>query len=507
MIYRIDKSLIPPWAQLCLPQAGGQATAFLSEAFELLGGGSAGGGKSWFLVIDALGLQYVDRCGKEAYKFPGYRAVLFRREATQLDKLITEAKKFYLPLGFVYVGGRQGEPGPCFEHPEFGSKIFMCHLQHEDDKENHQGQEYQYVGFDELTHFTITQYLYLFSRLRSTIPDLPVRVRSTTNPTGEGLWWVRKRFVDNWTPGTVRYFLGGEDPEKDPRGRQVPKGTKNALSRVFVPFWLSENKVLIDNDPTYASRMMQMGRQMERALLGGDWYAFGGDMFPDFDRHKEVVPPFTIPTTWKLIGSIDPGFSSPCSFGLTAADPKGNYYRIATYYEDLRAPQHHAKGIAQFIDDCKWTQHRWPDRIVSGRDAFAKQDRYSVVESDKTFADIFTLTDKRFLLEPAATDRLQGWWNWKALMPERWYIFDGLNEPLMDEMAAAVTDEKQPEELKGRGNDPAVKDHAMDENRYALMAIAKTAEKPPTELSWEDKWIKGVRVPDSNNGGWKPGRG
>jgi hypothetical protein len=230
-------------------------------------------------------------------------------------------------------------------------------------------------------------------------------------------------------------------------------------------------------------------------------------MFPDFDRHIEVIKPFTIPSQWKIIGHIDPGFSSPCSFGMTAADLKGNYYRIATYYEDMRAPQHHAKGIAQFIDECKETQHRWPDRIVAGRDAFAKNDKFSVVESDKTFADVFTLTDKRFFLEAAATDRVQGWWNWKGLMPTRWFVFEGMNDPLLDEMAAAVTDEKHPEDLKGRGNDPAVRDHAMDENRYGLMAIAKSIEKPPSTLPWEAQWLKGARMPGGPPVGWKPGLG
>lgn len=500
----VPRSAIPEWANPQMPQAGGQMQAFLCESFEMLGGGSAGGGKSWFLVVDALGLQYGDKCGKPAYQFEGYRAVLFRRESTQLDKLITEAKKYYIPLGFKYVGGRQGEPGPCFEHEAFGSKIFMCHLQHENDKENHQGQEYQYVGFDELTHFTITQYLYLFSRLRSTIPGLPVRVRSTTNPTGEGLWWVRKRFIDNWAPGTVRSFLGGEDPEKDPRGRQVRAGTPNSLTRVFIPFWLNENKVLVENDPTYASRMMQMGKQMEKALLGGDWYAFGGDLFPAFDRHKEIIDPFGIPKEWKLIGSVDPGFSSPCSFGLTAADLKGNYYRVATYYEDMRSPHAHAKAIKAWLSELKETEGRFPDRIVSGRDAFAKQDRFAVIETDKTFADVFM--EYGLFLEPATTDRVNGWWNWKGLMPDRWFVFNGLNGPLLDEMAAAVSDEKHPEDLKGRGNDPAVKDHAMDECRYGLMAITKTREKPEEDKGWEAVYIKNVGK-YSARAGWTPGRG
>jgi hypothetical protein len=484
------------------PQAGGQMQAFGSDAFELLGGGSAGGGKSWFLVVDALGIQYTERLnGRAAFQNPGYRAVLFRRESTQLDKLITEAKRLYPAFGGVYCGGRQGEPGPSFEFPQYDSKVFFCHLQTESDKENHQGQEYQYVGFDELTHFTVTQYLYLFSRLRSTIANLPVRVRSTCNPTGEGLWWVRKRFIDNWKPGVLKYFTRAENPEDDPRGKEVAKGTKGAMSRVFIPFWLQDNKILYDNDPQYVDRIAALGAQMEKALLGGDWYAFGGDFFPSWDRHKELIDPFFIPKNWQLIGSVDPGFSSPCSFGLHASDPKGNYYRIFTYYESKRSPEVHAKAIKKMIEDCKWTYGRMPSRIVAGHDAFSHADRYSVIETEKTFADVFT--DNGLFLEKAAIERLNGWWNWKSLMPKRWFVFKDMNDPLLQEMASAVSDEKRPEDLKGRGLDPTVKDHALDETRYGLMAIAVSTEEHPEDKGWEFVLLQNK----SQNKGYLPGRG
>lgn len=473
-----------PTRSLVYPQRGGQYAAYWSTAFELLGGGSAGGGKSWFLVLDALGLQFsYTSLGKAAYQCHGYRAVLFRRESTQLDKLITEAKTYYPQYGGVYCGGRPGEPGPSFEFPEYDSKIFFCHLQNENDKENHQGQEYQYVGFDELTHFTVTQYLYLFSRVRTTIPGLPCRIRSTTNPTGEGLWWVRKRFVDNWKPGTPRWFLPPEDPEKDPRGAWVKSYTKDSLSRIFVPFWLDENKALVDNDPGYATRMKALGKQMEKALLGGDWYAFGGDLFPSFDRHKELIEPFSIPPTWRLHASIDPGFSSPCSFGMTAADNKGNYYRLMTYYADKMNPAQHAEAIKKVINNFHWTDGRMPETIVSGRDAFAHNDRYAVQATEKTFAEVFQ--EHGLFLEPATLDRINGWWNWKGLMPDHWFVFKGMNEPLLDEMAAAVSDERVPEDLKGRGNDPEVKDHALDETRYGLMSIHKAVIPVTADSGWE----------------------
>ena len=493
-----------PSRSIVYPQRGGQYAAYWSSAFELLGGGSAGGGKSWFLVVDALGLQFqYTALGKAAFQCDGYRAVLFRRESTQLDKLITEAKTYYPQFGGVYCGGRQGEPGPSFEFPEYNSKIFFCHMQNEKDKENHQGQEYQFVGFDELTHFTVTQYLYLFSRLRTTINGLPCRIRSTTNPTGEGLWWVRKRFVEKTTPGKLAGFLPPEDPEKDPRGVQVKRDAPDALSRTFVPFWLDQTVALVSNDPGYASRMKAMGKQMEKALLGGDWYAFGGDLFPDFDRHKEIVDPFGIPSSWHLHGSIDPGFSSPCSFGLHASDPKGNFYTLATYYQDMQNPDQHAAAIKKFINEFGPTAGRMPEIIVSGSDAFSKMDRFAVVANDKTFADAFMA--KGLLLQGATTDRINGWWNWKRLMPGKWFVFKGMNDALLDEMASAVSDPKHPEDLKGQGNDAKVRDHALDQTRYGLLSIAKTVIPELDDKGWEAVMIK--RSAYREKEGWYPGRG
>lgn len=484
---------------------GGQYAAYWSQAFEVLGGGSAGGGKSWFLVLDALGLQYAfGKLKRPAFQFDGYRAVLFRRESTQLDRLITEAKKYYPQYGGVFIGGRQGEPGPCFEFPQYGSKVFFCHMQNENDKENHQGQEYQFVGFDELTHFTVTQYLYMFSRLRSTIPGLGVRIRSTTNPTGEGLWWVRKRFVDQWKPGIVRCFLPPEDPENDPRGKWVKPGTRDSMDRVFIPFWLNENRILTVNDPGYSTRMKALGKQMEKALLGGDWYAFGGDMFPEFDRHTEIIKPAVIPKDWRLMLGIDPGFSSPCAAVLVAVGPREQYFVIETYYQGQTNVEEHARNIRTMILDCHWTGGRWPDRIVSGRDAFAKNDKFAVTASDKTFSEAMAEIDRRLFLEPATTDRIPGWWNWRRLMPLRFYVYEGLNDSLLDEMAAAVGDEKCPEDLKGKGNDPAVRDHAMDACRYVLMAIAPPPEMEKKEEGWEAQWRKQQFVQQE---GWKVGMG
>lgn len=492
------------------PQPGGQTRFLLSPAFELLGGGSAGGGKSWDLVIDALGLTLKNENpgGVPSYQVPGYRAVLFRRKFTQISQLLDEAKMYYRYLGGSFTAQRKGDPGPCFEFETSDkyrpAKIFFCHLQTEEDKENHHGLQYQYIGFDELTQFTLTQYLYLFHRARSANGVRP-RIRGTTNPVGSGLYWVKKRFISGLKPNQINWFTAADDPRVNPQGSRCHPDDPGAVSREFIPLSLSENLVLAQNDPQYSSRIMQMGKRMSDALLGGSWEAFGGDFFREFDHAKEVVQPFEVPKEWKLIGSLDPGYSSPCSFGISAIDFLGNFYRIATYYERERNPDQHGLAIKKFIDTCRWTGGRMPHMMVADPSAWAKKDRFAVMASDVSFADVMREHGLHF--SPGMNDRITGWWNLRKLMPSKFFVFEGYNDDLIEEMTAVVADEKVPEDLDGRGNDANVADHALDELRYAA-AAAFDPKKVTKEEGWEARWFGRLRnFKGQKPAGWSPGLG
>lgn len=487
-------------------------------------------------MLDALGLQFKDtEADRAAIRIPGYRAVLFRRETTQLGKLLQIAKAMYPRFGGQYHGQRKGDPGVGFDFPiprafwqdkdveafeRYGQEpdpgmIFFCHMQNEDDKESHQGAEYDFAGWDELTHFTVTQYLYIFSRMRQAKwPGLFPRVRATANPAGPGLWWVKRRFINNCKPGEVKNWIADEDPLMNPQGLEVgPDHLRwnESVERCFIPLYLKENSILMDMDPAYANRIRQMGKAMERALLGGDWDAFGGDFFKQFDRSKEVIDPFRIPKEWYLVLSIDPGWGGICSAGLTAVDFTGKHYRIATYYERGRNDSQNARGIKDFVTRCKFTDGKLPDLCIAGKDAFAHKDLHAVIMTGKTMADVFK-DEVGLLLQPAYTDRHQGWAMWKNLMPDRYFVFKGFNDPLLEEINVDA-DEKDPEDLYGKGNDPDVRDHTLDEQRYCIAATYKPEEKKEQSVDPLQRFLSGASRPKKgpiSKGGkkaWKPGRG
>lgn len=474
------------------PQDGGQTNFLSRPEDEVLYGGAAGPGKSWALIIDALGLQYQhSQLGKPAIEVSNYRAILFRRESVQLGDLIDKAMEYYCkdPFYAVYVAQRKGAPGPLFLFPS-GAIIYLCHLESENDKHKHDGFAYQYIGFDELTQFTISQYLHLFTRARSTILYLNIRIRSTTNPIGKGLPWVKKRFIKNgariFTPMKTYYFIIDREnpPNINPTGVQVPKGTRHAMSRTFVPGLLDENKILMESDPTYEDKIAAGGNKVEKALRKGDWDAFGGTFFDDFDLNKMGVDPFQIPEEWTLMGALDPGWSSPCSFGLKAMDFEGNVYRLFTYYVRNQSPQYHAQEIRERIKNFKYTGGRWPNLILSGPDAWAKKDRLAIIAHDMTFADIFREAGI-YLVKGDTKSRVAGWWATKSFMREnRYFYFKGFNDPYIEEVVAAEPDENDVEDLRGKGNDSEVLDHALDEDKMSNLALYKPRENFDTSPDW-----------------------
>lgn len=254
------------------PHPGPQERFLRLRVDEALYGGSAGGGKSFALLLGAC--RFVAE--------PGYRALLLRRTFPELTRyLVDRSRPLYSALGGVYNETKHLWRFPSGAVVEFGS------LEHESSKHAYQSAEYQYVGFDELTSFTLGQYLYLRSRLRST-GGLPCLLRSATNPGGAGHAWVLERWApwlyppdcDDYhgqraAPGEVLWSARDEDDVE----RYVQR-VDGATSRTFIPARLADNPSLA-SDRTYAARLKSLCRLERRQLLDGDWLAepAAGELF------------------------------------------------------------------------------------------------------------------------------------------------------------------------------------------------------------------------------------
>lgn len=251
------------------PHAGPQARALSSPAYELLFGGSAGGGKSEFLLMGALRFITV----------PSYRAILFRRTFKELEaSLVSKSWEYYPQLGARYSGQRHAWTFPS------GARVLFSHLEHEHDVHQHQSAEYQYLGFDELPSFEEAQYRYLLSRGRSAV-GLPILARAAANPDPG---WVKRR----WAPwvdrspdydgpraesGDVLWYAVDELGVEHWVGRRAP----GALSRSFIRSRLTDNPTLMAKDPDYGKRLGGLDPVMRARLRDGDWSAVyaAGKMF------------------------------------------------------------------------------------------------------------------------------------------------------------------------------------------------------------------------------------
>ena len=160
-----------------------QLQFILTPETEGLYGGQAGGGKSEALLM--AGLQWVQD--------PQYAGLILRRtyKDLALPGALMDRSHEWLDTTDAHWNGTD----KTWEFPGGGTLSFG-YLQHENDKYQYQSSEFQFIAFDELTQFTESQYLYLFSRLRRKEGmQIPLRIRSGSNPGGIGHEWVKHRFI------------------------------------------------------------------------------------------------------------------------------------------------------------------------------------------------------------------------------------------------------------------------------------------------------------------------
>jgi len=227
----------------------------------MLFGGAAGGGKSFFLLAAAL--QFVD--------FPEYRALIVRRTFSQLaiaEGLLDIADEWLTGQahGYASVDGKATK----YKFSS-GAELHFGHCQHLKDRENYQGGAYHFVGFDELTQFLLAQYRYIaFSRQRRRMASvIPIRVRSTSNPGGEGHQWVKQRLITEAT-----------------NIDEAPASLVNH-ARAFVPSKLRDNPHIDADD--YETSLNELHPHEKAQLMDGDWDARPpGALF-----HREWFEKFT----------------------------------------------------------------------------------------------------------------------------------------------------------------------------------------------------------------------
>ncbi len=297
-----------------------QAIFMQRGEYEALYGGAAGGGKSDALIIEALRQVHI----------PHYKALILRKTYPQLAELIDKSLKYYKA---IYPKAQYNVSTHTWTFPS-GAKIVFGSLQYKKDREKYQGQAFDFIAFDELTHFSFEEYSYLFSRCRPNGPGTLCYIRATANPGGIGHGWVKERFI---TIAQPMHTVWEENSWIDPEGKEH----KTKLSRIFVPSSVFDNPALLKNDPGYVHRLASLPTAEKNALLYGDWDSFSGQVFTEWrndiehysDRiNTHVINPFIVPQEWGIWCGLDWGYSRPFSVGWYAVDRERRIYRIRELY-------------------------------------------------------------------------------------------------------------------------------------------------------------------------------
>lgn len=331
-----------------------QILADLSHVYEVLYAGQVGGGKTDLVAMAPL-------CYPEYTGSAHFKGLILRHDGQDLDKEIVPRTQrgdmypAYLP------GARYNANKRTWVFPS-GGRVILTHAK---DLLSHWGPEYQYLGWDELTHFSLEQYTWLLGRLRSSV-GLPIRVRAGTNPPGPGRPWVKER----WGPWLDRHYLAPPKDasparrlaaeslaallplRKDVDGRPlppatsgqvlcytydedgaeiwVPPGTPGALTRTWVESLTTDNAALMAGDPGYKNRLRAVGALLAQQLGQGDWDVeeLPGDFFQRTWFQVQELPPANLvglvrrwDFAWTKKGRSD--WSTGVLFGWTA---DGHHY-------------------------------------------------------------------------------------------------------------------------------------------------------------------------------------
>lgn len=251
------------------PQPGPQEQFLATSADIALYGGAAGGGKSYALLMEPL--RHLSN--------KNFGAVIFRRTTKQVTNeggLFDTAEQIYPLLGAK----------PSNLTWKFPSKmtVTFSHLEYEKNVNDWQGSQIPFIGFDELTHFTKKMFFYMLSRNRSTCGIKPY-IRATTNPDKNS--WVRQ-FIDWWIDaegyaiqersGVIRWFYVINDEilwgdSKKELMEKYPAMAKIAppKSFTFINSKLTDNKILMDNDPGYMANLIALPKTDRERLKDGNW--------------------------------------------------------------------------------------------------------------------------------------------------------------------------------------------------------------------------------------------
>ncbi len=490
-----------------------QSDAIRSAATEILYGGAAGGGKSYFMRAFAIIL-----CGLIA----GLNVYLFRRVYEDLIKNHMEGTGGFPQMLAPLI--QSGHVKIVADEIRFwnGSRIFLCHCQHEKDRFKYQGAEIHVLLIDEATMFTEVIYRFLRGRMRAPgliIPQwaidffqdkfgvsLPSKIPLAllgSNPGNVGHQWVKSSFIEGVKPFEVRQMSRAE----------------GGMRRQYIPARLEDNPHIDAED--YEGKLEGLGsKELVRAMRHGDWDIIAGAFFDNIREGMHKLPSFEPPKHWTRFRAMDWGSAKPFSIGwyciaesewITGKDgkermlPQGALVRYKEWYGCKRTEDGKSmpdtglrlsaeavgRGIMQREAGEKIDENMSRADPSMWKEDGGPSNAERMLKCD--VKNLGALVGPRF--QPADNSRVPGWQQMYSRLS--WEEVDD-GEPMLyvtedchdwwRTVPAVIHDELKPEDVNTK-----TEDHAADETRYGCMArpVSRVPRprKPTGPKPWSMDWV------------------
>jgi PBSX family phage terminase large subunit len=153
--------------------------------------------------------------------------------------------------------------------------------------------------------------------------------------------------------------------------RLVNEASRDRKAR-YVHFTLLDNAANLA--PDYVADLQETRKTRPywyRSFVLGEWGAFEGQAFEEFEEKVHVVRPFQIPSFWERFESLDHGANHPTAIHAWAADTDGNLVVFGEYYSPGLVSKH---AEALKLRRTRWgTRNCWADPSVFASQGLANK--------------------------------------------------------------------------------------------------------------------------------------
>ena len=318
-------------------------------------GGAAGGGKSYLsrAVLTAAAIGW-----------PGSTGILFRRTEREVKE--NHVNKFRAEVPNIIEGHElykyNGNDLSVTWYNK--SRSYFGYLKHDDDVFIYQGPEFDWMIFEEATHYSHFQVNWLTgNRLRATVRTSRPFALFPSNPGGPGHFWYKRWFVER------RFHeADGENPD----------------DFAFVQAKLADNHELMERDPRYGEKLDRLPEPWRSWQRDGDFNAGAGSALAELNRPIHLIPTFERPPHWPVFGAFDWGYQHPFSFGFYTSSEDGDVFKLDTVTGRRLLPHEIAGRVQGRMKEWKIPKFSY---ISAGHDAWAE--RKAMGENTPPIAETF----------------------------------------------------------------------------------------------------------------------